>query len=82
MKTITHDAVGRISLYIGDIIRQQHNILTSRGENLVQPRVVDPRDLMEDARPVHSVLGHQEMQVGVKIVVFLDAISSPEVFRT
>jgi len=30
MKTVTHDAVGRISLYIGDIIPHQHNILTSR----------------------------------------------------
>jgi len=37
---------------------------------------------MEDARPVHSALGHQEMEMGVKIVVFLDAISSPGVFRT
>ena len=33
------------------------------GEELGQPRVVDPGDLMEDARLVHSALGHQEMEV-------------------
>jgi len=37
---------------------------------------------MEDAHLIHSALGHQEMQVGVKIAVFLDAISSPGIFRT
>jgi hypothetical protein len=37
------------------------------GENLGQPRVVDPRDLMEDACLVHSALSHQEMEVRVKI---------------
>jgi len=36
------------------------------GEDSGQPRVVDPRDLMEDARLVHAALGHQEMEVGVK----------------
>ena len=33
------------------------------GEDLGQPQVVDPRDLMEDARPVHPTLGHKIMQV-------------------
>ena len=37
------------------------------GEDLGQPRVVDPRDLMEDARLVHAALGHQEMEVGVEV---------------
>ena len=37
------------------------------GEDLGQPRVVQARDLMEDTRRVHSALGHQKMQVGVKI---------------
>ena len=37
------------------------------GEDLRQPRVVDPRDLMEDARLVHPALRHQKMEVGVKI---------------
>jgi len=37
------------------------------GEDLGQPRVVDPRDLMEDARFVHATLGHQEMEVDVQI---------------
>jgi len=35
------------------------------GENLGQPRVVHPRDQMEDARPIRPTLGHQEMKVGV-----------------
>jgi hypothetical protein len=34
-------------------------------EDLGQPRVVDPRDLMEDARFVHATLGHQEMEVQI-----------------
>jgi len=37
------------------------------GEDLGEPRVVDPRDLMEDARLVHSALGHQVMEMGVEI---------------
>jgi hypothetical protein len=36
-------------------------------EDLSQPRVVDPGDLMEEAGLVHSTLGHQEMEMGVKI---------------
>jgi len=36
-------------------------------EELSQPRVVDPGELMEEAGLVHSALGHQEMEVGVKI---------------
>jgi len=28
--------------------------------------VVNPRDLVEDTRPVHAALGHQEMEVRVK----------------
>jgi hypothetical protein len=36
-------------------------------ENLSQPRVIDPGNLMEEARLVYSALGHQEMKVGVKI---------------
>ena len=36
-------------------------------EKLCQPRVVDSGDFMEDARLVHSALGHQEMQVRVEI---------------
>ena len=37
------------------------------GEELSQPRVVDACDLMEEAGRVHSVLGHQEMQMRVDI---------------
>ena len=37
------------------------------GEDLGEPRVVDPRDLLEDARLVHSALGHQKMEVHVEI---------------
>jgi hypothetical protein len=52
------------------------------GEDLRQPRVVDPRDPPEDTRthepfpvheyrrnrrPVHSALGHQEMEVGIEV---------------
>ena len=37
------------------------------GEDLRQPRVVHPRDLIEDARRVHAALGHQEMEVGLEI---------------
>jgi hypothetical protein len=40
------------------------------GEELSQSRVVDPWDLVEDARLVHSALGHQEMEVGVKTKTF------------
>jgi len=36
-------------------------------EDLSQPRVVDPGDLMEEACLIHSTLGHQEMDVGVEI---------------
>ena len=36
------------------------------GEVLGQPQVVDPGELMEEARHVHSALGHQEMQMRVK----------------
>jgi hypothetical protein len=35
------------------------------GEDLGQPRVVDPRDLMEDTRFIRAALGHQEMEVRV-----------------
>jgi hypothetical protein len=37
------------------------------GEELGQPRVIDPGDLMEDPGLVHSALGHQEMERGVEI---------------
>ena len=37
------------------------------GENSGKPRVVQPRDLMKDPRLIHSALGHQEMEVHVKI---------------
>jgi hypothetical protein len=37
------------------------------GEEFRQPRVIDPGNLMEEARLVYSALGHQEMKVGVKI---------------
>jgi hypothetical protein len=38
------------------------------GENALGSfRVVDPRNLMECSRPVHSALSDQEMEVGVKI---------------
>jgi hypothetical protein len=37
------------------------------GKELSQPGVVDPGDLMEEAGLVHSTLGHQEMEMGVKI---------------
>jgi len=37
------------------------------GKDLGERRVVDPRDLMEDARFVHAALGRQEMKVNVKI---------------
>ena len=37
------------------------------GEELRQPGVVDPGDLVEGARLVHSALGHQEMQMRVEI---------------
>jgi hypothetical protein len=37
------------------------------GEDLRQPRVVEPRDLMEDTPFVRATLGHQEMEVHVKV---------------
>ena len=37
------------------------------GEDLGETRVVDPRDLMEDARLVQAALGHQKMEVHMKI---------------
>jgi hypothetical protein len=37
------------------------------GEDLGETRVVDPQNLMEDARFVHATLGHQEMEVDVQI---------------
>jgi hypothetical protein len=37
------------------------------GEELGQPRVVDPGNLVESPGLVHSALGHQEMQMGVEI---------------
>ncbi len=37
------------------------------GEDLGQPRVVDPGDLVEGPGLVHSALGHQEMEMRVKI---------------
>ena len=45
-------------------------------EDLSQPRVVDPGDLMEEARLVHSALGHQEMEVGVKIDPIAECLNS------
>jgi hypothetical protein len=39
-------------------------------EDLSQPRVVDPGDLMEEAGLVHPALGHQVMQMGVKTKTF------------
>jgi hypothetical protein len=36
-------------------------------EEFSQSRVVDPRDFMEETRLVHPALGHQEMEMGVKI---------------
>jgi len=41
------------------------------GEDLGQPRVCDPGDFMEETGLVHASLGHQEMEVRVKI----DAVS-------
>ena len=38
------------------------------GKDLGQPRVVDPRDLMEDDRLVGPALGHQKTEVHVEIV--------------
>jgi len=35
------------------------------GEDLGQPRVVHPRDLMEDTRLVRPSFSHQKMEVGV-----------------
>ena len=35
------------------------------GKKLSRPRVVDARDLMEEAGPIHPALGHQEMEVGI-----------------
>jgi hypothetical protein len=46
------------------------------GEDLGQPRVVDPRDLMEDARLIHAALGYQEMEVGVKIDPVAEGLDS------
>ena len=40
------------------------------GEELSQTRVVDACDLMEEAGPVHSALGHQEMPKRVEIYPF------------
>jgi len=40
------------------------------GKELSQPRVVDPWDLVEDARLVRASLGHQEMEVGVTCEAF------------
>jgi hypothetical protein len=37
------------------------------GEDLLQPLVVEPWDLMEDARLIHPALGHQEMEMRVEI---------------
>jgi hypothetical protein len=37
------------------------------GEDLRQPRVVDPRELMEDARLIRSSLGGQTMPMGMEI---------------
>ncbi|MCX6563162.1 MAG: hypothetical protein NTU60_06105 [Candidatus Aminicenantes bacterium] len=37
------------------------------GEDLGEPRVVDPRDLMEGTPLVHAALGHQVMERGVEI---------------
>jgi len=37
------------------------------GEDLRQPRVVDPRNLVKDTRLVRPALGHQVMEMGVEI---------------
>jgi hypothetical protein len=37
------------------------------GEDVGQPRVVNPRDLMENSRLVHPALRHQKMQMGMEI---------------
>jgi hypothetical protein len=47
-------------------------------EKLTQSRVVDAGDIMEEARSVHPALGHQEMEVRVKIKGQILGIS-PEV---
>jgi hypothetical protein len=36
-------------------------------EELRQSRIVEPGDLMKDARLVHPALGHQEVEVGGEI---------------
>jgi hypothetical protein len=36
-------------------------------EDFGQPRFVDPRDLIEETRLVHSALGDQEMEVRMRI---------------
>jgi len=41
------------------------------GEDLGQTRVVDPRNLMEDARRVHSAFSHQKMEVHVDPKILL-----------
>jgi hypothetical protein len=47
------------------------------GEECRQPGVVDPGDLAEDAGLVHSALGHQEMQVGMKIYPGPECLDGP-----
>jgi len=37
------------------------------GEDLLEPRVINPGDEMEDARLVRSALGHQETEVGGEV---------------
>jgi hypothetical protein len=39
-------------------------------EEIRQPGVVDPGNLMEEARLVHSALGQQKMEVGVTCEAF------------
>jgi len=37
------------------------------GEDLRQPRIVDPGNYMEDAIRIHPALGHQKIQVRVEV---------------
>ena len=37
------------------------------GEDLRQPRIVDPGNYMEDAIRIHPALGHQVVEMGVEI---------------
>ena len=50
-------------------------------EELGQSRVVNPGDLMEDPGLIHSALGHQEMEMGVKIYRDRPLFISPLLYK-